>query len=268
MYQAKVGRHSAACPVLICVRSLLNVMKRPLLEVCVGSFADARIADVCGVERVELNSALQMGGLTPSPATLLRTLQQCSLQVIAMARPRPGGFCYDDDHWETLLGDTQWMLEQGVHGIAFGCLNADRTIDSSRVKQMRKLAGGRQLVFHRAFDLVDDWQAGLETLIDAGVDRVMTSGGAESVPDGLERIRQISERSANRIEIIPAGGVTPSNLAEILKASTCYQIHGSFSSPMPDPGYEDASFRFSPVDQFRATNRAKLEQAIAVLNKF
>lgn len=243
-------------------------MTRPLLEVCVGSFADACIADECGADRIELNSALQLGGLTPSPATLRSTLQQCSLKVVAMARPRAGGFCYDDDHWETLLADSQWMLEQGAHGVAFGCLNPDRTVAVSRVKQMRKLAGGRQLVFHRAFDLVDDWQIALEKLIDAGVDRVMTSGCAESVPAGLETIRQIAEQSADRIEVIPAGGITSTNLADVLKATTCCQIHGSFSSSKPDLGYEDARFRFSPVDQIRATDRAHLESAMAILNDF
>lgn len=240
-------------------------MSRPLLEVCIGSFADALIADSCGVDRVELNSALQLGGLTPSPATLQRTLRECSLQVIAMARPRPGGFCYDDDYWATLLSDSQWMIEQGVHGIAFGCLTAERTIDITRVKQMRELVGDRQLVFHRAFDLVEDWQIALELLIDTGVDRVMTSGGAESVPRGLQQIRQVVECSADRIEVIPAGGITPDNLAEVLRATSCCQIHGSFSSPVADPGYDDGPFRFSPVDQIYATSRSKLEEAIVLL---
>ncbi len=242
-------------------------MPRPLLEVCIGSFADALIADSCDADRVELNSALQLGGLTPSPATLQRTLRECSLQVIAMARPRAGGFCYDDDHWETLLSDSRWMIEQGVHGIAFGCLTAERTIDIARVKQMRELAGDRQLVFHRAFDLVEDWQTALEQLIDAGVDRVMTSGGAESVPQGLQQIRQAVEHSADRIEVIPAGGITQGNLAEILTATSCCQIHGSFSSSVTDPGYDDARFRFSPIDQIRATSRSHLEKAIAILKK-
>ena len=242
-------------------------MPRPLLEVCIGSFAEALVADSCGADRVELNSALQLGGLTPSPATLQRTLRECSLQVIAMARPRAGGFCYDDDHWETLLSDSRWMIEQGVHGIAFGCLTAERTIDIARVNQMRELVGDCQLVFHRAFDLIEDWQTALEQLIDAGVDRVMTSGGAESVPSGLQQIRQVVARSADRIEVIPAGGITPDNLAEVLTATNCFQIHGSFSSPVDDPGYDEGPFRFSSVDKIQAINRLKLEEAIVLLKK-
>ncbi len=243
-------------------------MTRPQLEVCIATYAEAVIAQDAGADRVELNSALQLGGLTPSPATVQRILAGCSIEVIAMCRPRPGGFCYNDDHWATLLADCRWMIEQGVHGIAFGCLTPERNIDAARVRQMRERVGGQQLVFHRAFDLVEDWQSALECLIEAGVDRVMTSGGAESVPNGLQQIHRIVEFASGRIEIIPAGGITPENLTEVLRSTGCQQIHGTFSSSVPDLGYDDAPIRFSPVDQTRAVCPQLLERANAQLRDY
>jgi len=154
------------------------------------------------------------------------------------------------------------MVESGVHGIAFGCLTSQREIDIPRVELIRKQAGDRQLVFHRAFDLVDKWKPALDALVDAGVDRIMTSGSSPSVPSGLDQIREVIEYAGNRIEIIPAGGITPCNLAEVIAATKCGQVHGTFSSHRDDPGYADGPFRFSEVDNLRVVNPRKVCKAV------
>jgi copper homeostasis protein len=231
-----------------------------ILEVCVGSLEEAIAAQRAGADRLELNSALQLGGLTPSPALTRSVVAGCSIPVITMARPRPGGFCYDSGHWSTLLGDIDWALEEGVAGVAFGCLTADRKIDQSRVKEVCQRTDS-QWVFHRAFDLVADWKTAISQLADMGVTRVMTSGGADSVPEGLDRIRQIVDFASGRIEVIPAGGVTPCNLTEVATTTGCHQIHGTFSSAAEDPGYANGPIRFAENDDIRATNPDKVRRA-------
>lgn len=240
-------------------------MNRPQVEVCIASVAESQTAESAGADRLELNSGLPLGGLTPSAALVQRVLEHCKLPVIAMARPRPGGFCYSSDDWSTLLGDAEWLIETGVRGLAFGCLNSNRTIDVERVCQLRNLNPKTELVFHRAFDLTSQWKTAIDQLVDCGIDRVMTSGLAATVPEGIEVIAQIVKYADSRIEIIPAGGINESNIAEIVNATGCDQIHGSFSSPCDDPGYLDGAIRFAPNDSIRRSDGKRISAAIAAL---
>ena len=211
------------------------VSKNITVEVCVGSVQAARTAQRVGADRIELNAALELDGLTPSAGLVKRVLSEIRISVIAMARPRAGDFFYSDDEWETLKSDAAWLLESGVDGIAFGCLTADRTVDLERCQQMREAAGDAELVFHKAFDEVADWENDLEILIEAGVNRVMTSGQRPTAIEGLSTITAIVAQAKGRIEILPAGRVSSENVVQIVAESGCDQVHGSFSSgPQPD----------------------------------
>lgn len=238
---------------------------RPILEVCVASVDEAVDAENAGADRLELNSGLQLGGLTPSPATLIEVVNKCSIPVIAMARPRPGGFSYSRSDWKSLVADAHWMAEQGASGIAFGCLTPDREVDEKRVAEVRRRFSHMELVYHRAFDLVDDWRSAIECLIEQGIDRVMTSGSAARVPDGVDRISEVVAFCQNRIGVIPAGGVTPCNLKEVVQATHCHEIHGTFSSEKEDPGYLEGPIRFADNDSLRAVNPDKVRRAKAAL---
>jgi copper homeostasis protein len=147
-----------------------------------------------------------------------------------MARPRGGNFHYTEREWETLIHDAQWLLDHGAVGIAFGCLDRSGQIDPMRCRQMRDLAGSRELVFHKAFDEVPDWKSGLEILIEAGVNRVMTSGQESSAFLGIRAISQIVDRAAGRIEVLPAGRINSQNAVELVDLAGVRQIHGSFTS--------------------------------------
>lgn len=241
-------------------------MNRPQVEVCVASVAESRIAESAGADRLELNSGLPLGGLTPSAALVQQVLKHCRLPVIAMVRPRPGGFCYSPDDWDALRNDAEWLVDAGVHGIAFGCLNANRTIDLERTQQLRELFPKAELVYHRAFDLTCQWKTAIDQLVLCGIDRVMTSGLAPNVPQGIDVIAQIIEYADSRIEVIPAGGITESNVLEIVRTTGCDQIHGSFSSPCEDPGYLDGPIRFAPNDAIRCSDGNKISAAIAALS--
>ena len=140
-----------------------------LLEICCGSFEDVKTAWQNGADRVELNSALYLGGLTPSTANLICAKEQCSIPIITMVRPRGGGFCYSQDEYETMLLDARILLEHGADGIAFGFLTADHAIHRNRTQEMIDLihSAGKEAVFHRAFDCVAQQERAVEALISS-----------------------------------------------------------------------------------------------------
>src|SRR5512146_2356020 len=116
-------------------------MPNILLEICCGSIDDVFQAERGGADRVELCSALFLGGLTPSLGTLQEAKARLKIPVIAMVRPRGGGFCYTDAEFATMERDTRLALEHGADGVVFGILNRDGTIDLHRTRRIRELIG-------------------------------------------------------------------------------------------------------------------------------
>ena len=153
-------------------------MQKITFEVCAGSYQDCLAAEKGGADRVELNSALSVGGLTPSLISLMRAKKETSIKIVCMVRPRAGGFCYDETEAQLMLEEAELLLEHGADGIAFGFLKADRTVDAEKTKKMVELihAKGGEAVFHRAFDVTPEPAKAIETMIDCGVDRLLTSG--------------------------------------------------------------------------------------------
>lgn len=202
-------------------------MSRVLLEVAVATADDAAVAQEGGADRVELNAALPLGGLTPSAGVLLEARQAVSRPIIVMARPRPGGFCYRDREFRALLRDAEFALAHGADGVAFGVLTAGGGIDRGRCAEVMRLLNGRPAVFHRAFDLTPDPRAALEQLIDLGVRRVMTSGQAATALQGASVIADLARQAGGRIEVLPAAGINRATVLDVVRRSGCAQVHGS-----------------------------------------
>ena len=204
-------------------------MSKITLEICCGSLEDAKAAQAGGADRIELNSALYLGGLTPSLATLLLVKEQCTIPVAAMVRPRGGGFCYSDDEFTVMLKDAEILMKNGADGIVFGFLNEDTTIDATRTNQMAKLikSYGKEVIFHKAFDKTPDKTAACETLIECQVDRILTSGGENypHIEKGFELLKSLIEKYNDQITILVGGGVRAHNVHNILESTNCTQIH-------------------------------------------
>lgn len=208
-----------------------------ILEVCCATLADVENACRGGADRIELNSAFPLGGLTPSLAVLRLARQRCRLPIAAMIRPRAGGFCYTGPEFETMLLDARILLEEGVEAIVFGCLTRDKQIDLEKTKKLTDLAHsyGKEAVFHKAFDCIADQDQALMQLIDLGVDRVLTSAGATSAPAGSGRLAHFVTCYGSRITILPGGGIRPGNVKTLLEQTGATELHSSCGGFLEDP---------------------------------
>lgn len=202
-------------------------MKQVILEVCCGSADDVIQAHKAGAHRVELNSNLFHGGLTPTVGTLQVAKAATGMKIIAMVRPREGGFCYTHAEFETCIADAKLLLEHGADGLVFGFLHSDGTLDVERTRTIAALAqeAGKETVFHRAIDVVPDWRETLDQLIELGITRVLTSGQEADVSNGTDTVRDMIQYAAGRIQILPGAGITAKNMDRIIAETGTDQIH-------------------------------------------
>lgn len=202
-------------------------MREPLLiEAAVDSIAGALAADAEGVDRIELCGLLHDDGVTPSVGLIRRALASVSAPVHVFIRPRPGDFVYDRHDVAVMLDDIEAARSAGAPGVVFGALTADGRIDRVIMSELIAAAHPMAVGCHRAFDHSADQASALDTLIDLGVAVVLTSGGAARAIDGAIRLRQLVEQASGRIDILAGGGITPSNVAELLERSGVRQVHG------------------------------------------
>jgi copper homeostasis protein len=241
------------------------------MEVCAGSLADVAAAMDVGADRIELCSALELGGLTPSLGLVEAALAASSLPVVVMLRPRAGGFRYDGDEFAVMLRDLDRFLQLGVAGVAFGVLDRVQRIDVARSREIIERVRPRSSVFHRAFDFVADQPAQLTALIELGCTRVLTSGGKATAAEGVEELQNLAALAGDRIEIMAGGGIQAENIAEIVRRTGCRQVHLGASAPINDGastasggiGLSDA--RFLSGTDYKVVDRERLAAAAAAL---
>lgn len=196
-----------------------------------------------------------LGGLTPSLGCLREARAAIDIPLIAMIRPRAGGFCYSKTEFRVVVRDLESSLSEGADGIAFGVLTAAGDIDTRRCRVLAELARGKQIVFHRAFDVVREPMKAIEQLIDLGVTRVMTSGQEATAYNGATNIAGYIRQAAGRVEILPAGGINRFTVADVVRRTGCDQVHASLST-----GAKDRSVRARPQVAFGGTLKPPEEE--------
>jgi copper homeostasis protein len=199
----------------------------PVLEVAANSVASALAAEAGGAARVELCSALELGGLTPSHAAIAVAVERLRVPVHVLIRPRAGDFAFDDLECEVMRRDIQTCKALGCAGVVIGVLTADGDVDVARCRALMDIANGLSVTFHRAYDFARDPERALEAVIALGCDRLLTSGQAADALAGAPLIRKLVERARGRITVMPGGGIDARNIAAIAEATGAREFHAS-----------------------------------------
>ncbi|HWV20677.1 MAG TPA: copper homeostasis protein CutC [Devosia sp.] len=201
-----------------------------LLEICVDTAAGLRAAHAGGADRIELCSALELGGLTPT-AGLMALAADMGVTARVMIRPRAGDFVFTSDDLDMMRADIAAVRALGLEGVVLGANRADGSLDMDLLGALVEASPGLRKTLHRAFDLVPDIGAAVEAAIALGFDTILTSGQAASAPAGLANLVLAHKLAAGRITIMAGAGIHADNVGTILAAAPLGAIHGSCSGP-------------------------------------
>lgn len=195
-------------------------MPAPLaVEIAVQDAAGARVAIGGGAERLELCQALEVGGLTPSLGLIESVFAAVDPALVnVLVRPRGGGFVYTPDEVDVVAADIRASVERGAGGVVVGALTAEGAPDRDALRRWKDAAGDATLVFHRAIDATPDPLSIFDALVQAGVDRVLTSGGAPRSVDGIPVLSALVARAGGAVEIMAGGGVRSEDIPALRDA--------------------------------------------------
>ncbi len=197
-----------------------------ICEVCVDSIEGVIAAREGGAQRVELCAGLVEGGVTPSLGMVRLTCAQ-GIPVHVLVRPRGGDFVYSDFEMEVMRQDIAAARSAGAHGVVLGALLPDGSLDAARIRELAGLARPLRVTFHRAFDLCRDPEQALDTLIDLGIERLLTSGQSATALQGAACIASLVRRAAGRIAVMAGGGISAANLLQLLDTTGVGEVHFS-----------------------------------------
>jgi len=198
-----------------------------VFEVCAEDLESCVAAREGGADRIELCCALMEGGLTPSHALISASVAQRGLPIYTILRPRGGDFVYSDAEFALMQEDLEHARSLGVSGFVAGVLRPEGTVDGNRMRLLVEQATPLEVTFHRAFDAVANLEYALEDVIATGCRRLLTSGGAENVHIGAERLRRLGVQADERIAIAVGGGLRLETAAEVARVTGASQFHGS-----------------------------------------
>jgi copper homeostasis protein len=242
------------------------------IEVCAASVQSALTAQLAGADRVELCSSLELGGITPSAATIEKTREILDIEVYVLIRPRSGDFFYSSLEFDIIKRDILFCkkieTEDGkkVDGIVVGILHKDGQVDIERTRELVELASPMQVTFHRAFDRAVDPFLSLEKVIETGAHRILTSGQFADAFEGRFLLKELVEKAAGRISIMPGAGVNAQNILELSKITQAKEFHLSGKSNNKSKmTFENPNFDFSEND-FAETDVKKIMDAKKMVN--
>ena len=197
-----------------------------LLEICANSYQSAINAEKGGANRIELCENLSIGGITPNRDLIKHVIEELSIPVNVLIRPRGADFVYNDEEFEQMLNNIEFCKSIDCNGIVSGVLNSNNTIDIERTKQLIETSKPLSFTFHRAFDNVINPIIAINQLINLKTDYILTSGQAETALEGLETLKRLKKEAKGKIEILVGGSVRSSNILKFKKAGF-NEVHSS-----------------------------------------
>ena len=242
------------------------------IEVCASSVQDCLIAQNEGADRIELISASYLGGLTPTTTVLDMAIENgVKIPIMAMVRPRGGGFCYSEIEKEQMFREARELLKHRAKGIVFGFLNEDRKIEWNETRKMIELCKSYEAesVFHRAFDCSDEPEYNIQRLVELGCTRILTSGLGANVEKGAELLKLLQEKFGDRIEILAGAGISTENIESIIKKTAVTQVHGTFKKYGVDQTTTgtDVTYRYTDKGDYEEVNPKELTQAVQIVKR-
>lgn len=234
-----------------------------LVEVCSTSIQSIKNAALAGADRIELCTALELGGLTPSKGLLERAQELNLLDIHCLVRPRGGHFMYTDEEINVIEGDIAYLKELGCKGLVLGALTEDYDIHFKLLERWKQSAGTMYLTFHRAFDVVKYPTEALQQLIDLGFDCVLTAGQSEKAIDGFKNLCEWQYQFGDQILIMPGSGVNATNCLKF-KTAGFKALHLSGAAPLPNltpPNsiHSEISFLGQPIFE---SNQANIHEVV------
>lgn len=230
-------------------------------ELCAESVEAVCAAESGGANRIELCSQLTLGGTTPSRELMTASVNAVSIPIYALIRPRAGDFVYSCQEYDLMRQQIDDAKSSGARGVALGVLQADGRVDLKRTAALVQYALPLETTFHRAFDETPDLSQALEQVIETGATSLLTSGGAPEVLLGADRIARLMQQADGRIQIIAGGGLRLASLAQVVRRSGTFSLHGSLTSSNGSHGAEvDATRLEADIRQAVKLLRAEFEQ--------
>ncbi|MBE9637345.1 copper homeostasis protein CutC [Salipiger mangrovisoli] len=218
-----------------------------ILEICIDSPAGLAAALDGGADRIELCAALALGGLTPSQG-LIELAARTPVPVLAMIRPRAGGFDWSAEEVGAMEAEIATVLRAGLAGVVIGATRTTAqgvSLDLPVMQRLVTAAKGHDITLHRCIDLMEDPFEAIDQAAALGISRILSSGGAASASAGTDRLRQMMAHAGDRIRIMPGAGVSSASLPDLLDALDPREVHASGSQPDP-AAPKLARFGFQP----------------------
>lgn len=197
------------------------------LECCVDSVESAIAAKKGGADRLELCSALVIGGLSPSQALYRKIREQADIPIRVLLRPRFGDFCYTDYEHEILKEEVRSFRKLGADGIVIGTMKPDGTLNLEQMKELMEEAQGMTVTLHRAFDMCQDPFQTLEEAKRLGIHTILTSGQKNVCTEGMDLLKELVEQAQGKTEILVGGGVDASVLPVLAEKTKAKAFHMS-----------------------------------------
>jgi len=208
-------------------------MAKILLEAPVFTIEAALLANSYGIDRIELCSNFGVGGETPSAGALQFLKQNISIPIFVMIRPRGGDFVYSKEEILVMQEDIRILKSHGADGFVFGALTFEGQLDMETNKAMIECADGLPCTLHRAFDSTVDIFETLELAVSCGFERILTSGGENTVSEGLDNLLSLINTAKDRIIIMPGGGLKPEHLSHLYQSGHLQEVHASCKGQRP-----------------------------------
>jgi copper homeostasis protein len=198
---------------------------RTKVEISLSGVEAAIAAQKGGADRIELCENLLEGGTTPSLGMITVVRKYLDIEMNVIVRPRVGDCYHSEAEFEVMKQDIEMAGQAGADGVVIGLLNPDGTVDEERTRALIDLARPMSTTFHRAFDHTRDPIEALDTLIDLGIDRVLTSGQAATAFDGLDLLIELNQHAKDHIVIMAGAGINARNVKQIVERSGVSEIH-------------------------------------------